>query len=295
MLTNEGYVQTPDGLRLFFRQIGAGPAVFLPNGFHLFDDFQHLADHRTLIFYDVRHRGHSDRIAGAAAGIPQDAEDLETLRRHFALDAVEVIAHSYTGLIAVVHATKYPAHSKRLVLIGPMQHDLAKQYPAHLTGNDATLTAVLGQLAMLRNEPRLPDPQAQCEKFWSILRPVYVVDPANASRVHWGRCELPNERNAMQYWGESVLPSIQKLQFSRESLAAAQADTLIVHGTRDRSSPYGGGRDWAMMLPNARLVTIENAAHAPWIENPPAVFEAIKEFLSGRWPESAKKVESLEP
>src|SRR5437667_10930358 len=39
---------------------------------------------------------------------------------------------------------------------------------------------------------------------------------------------------------------------------------LTVHGTKDRSSPYGGGREWALMLPNARLLTIENVAHAPW-------------------------------
>src|SRR5262249_39761348 len=161
-------VAAPDGLRLFFKQVGTGPAVLLPNAFHLFDDFQTLADERTLIFYDVRHRGHSDRVPGAAAGIPQDAEDLETLRQHFGIAQLEVIAHSYAGLIAVVHATKYPAHVKRMILIGPMQHDLAKQYPAHLTGADAVLTGVLGQLAELRNAPRLEDPQAQCEKFWSI-------------------------------------------------------------------------------------------------------------------------------
>lgn len=34
------------------------------------------------------------------------------------------------------------------------------------------------------------------------------------------------------------------------------------------------------MLPNARLVTIDNAAHAPWVEAPDEVFGAIDEFLS---------------
>ncbi len=33
------------------------------------------------------------------------------------------------------------------------------------------------------------------------------------------------------------------------------------------------------MLPHARLVTIENAAHAPWIEAPDVVFGAIESFL----------------
>jgi len=42
-----------------------------------------------------------------------------------------------------------------------------------------------------------------------------------------------------------------------------------------------------------RIVTIENAAHLPWIEAPEKVFGPIKTFLDGAWPEAAHKVESL--
>ena len=62
---------------------------------------------------------------------------------------------------------------------------------------------------------------------------------------------------------------------------------------RDRSAPYGGGREWAMMLPDARLVSIENAGHAPWVENPELVFGWIRTFLDGEWPEAAEKVTSI--
>jgi pimeloyl-ACP methyl ester carboxylesterase len=34
------------------------------------------------------------------------------------------------------------------------------------------------------------------------------------------------------------------------------------------------------MYPNARLVTVENSAHAPWIEDPRAVVGSIQAFLS---------------
>ncbi|HEY7284743.1 MAG TPA: hypothetical protein VH497_04815, partial [Vicinamibacterales bacterium] len=53
-------------------------------------------------------------------------------------------------------------------------------------------------------------------------------------------------------------------------------------------SPYGGGLDWAASLGNARLLTVENAAHAPWIEAPDLVFGAIRTFLDGSWPTSAE-------
>jgi hypothetical protein len=46
-----------------------------------------------------------------------------------------------------------------------------------------------------------------------------------------------------------------------------------------------------MMLPEARLVTVEGAAHAPWIEAPEKVFAAVRSFFDGSWPEGAEKVE----
>jgi hypothetical protein len=51
---------------------------------------------------------------------------------------------------------------------------------------------------------------------------------------------------------------------------------------------------WTLMLPDARLVTIEDAAHAPWIEAPEKMFGAVRMFLGGRWPERSEKVASLE-
>jgi len=65
---------------------------------------------------------------------------------------------------------------------------------------------------------------------------------------------------------------------------------LIIHGVKDRHAPYGGAREWAIGLPDARLVTIHDAAHMPWIEAPDAVFNSIATFLGGAWPEAALRI-----
>ena len=98
----------------------------------------------------------------------------------------------------------------------------------------------------------------------------------------------------MKYWGAYIVPSLQSLNLTTADFAKAQAPVLTIHGRKDRSAPYGGGREWALRLPNARLVTVDEAAHAPWIENPDQVFGAITTFLNGAWPE-AEEVQSLEP
>jgi hypothetical protein len=44
------------------------------------------------------------------------------------------------------------------------------------------------------------------------------------------------------------------------------------------------------MLPNARLITVENAGHMPWIEKPGEAFDALQTFLDGAWPSTAVRL-----
>jgi proline iminopeptidase len=292
------YVTSEDGVRLFVQKLGNGPnAVLIPNRVYLFDAFKAFADRHTLVFCDPRNRGRSDHISDRSKlerGVHHDVDDLETVRRHFGIDRADLIGHSYMGVIVALYAMKYPDHVGRVVQIGSMAPDCATQYPAHLTNMDATLGEVMARLGELNKERQALDPQEFCRKFWSILRVIYVADPADADRVGWEPCDLPNEMNFMTQWNEHVLPSIQNLKLTAEVLSKATAPVLAIHGRKDRSSSYGGGRDWALRLPDARLVTVDNAAHVPWIEDPDRVFGAIETFLGGAWPETAEKVESLD-
>jgi len=295
--TEEGYLMTEDGLRLYYKRAGCGPATLIPNGLYLFDDFNQLADRRTLIFYDVRNRGLSDGVADRRKlelGILNDVHDLDAVRRHFDLCEIDLVGHSYMGLMIVLYALNYGRYVRRLIQIGAMQPVARTQYPSHLTGNDSTVADVLARLAQLQQNPGSVDPEQRCVNFWSVLRELYVVEPSDVGRIKWGRCDLPNERNFRKYWSEMILPSIQKLTFTPEELARVTHPVLTIHGERDRSSPYGGGRDWATRLPNARLVSIRNAAHAPWIESPGVVFGAIESFLAGAWPDNSCTVLSLD-
>jgi proline iminopeptidase len=297
MLPNEGYLTTDAGVRLFFQTIGqAGPPIVIPNGFYLIGDFSRLAAKRTLIVYDVRNRGRSDPIADAsllAGGIENDVADLEAVRRHFAIDRLDVIGHSYIGMMVTMYAMKHPDRVNRVVSIGPMQPYAGKEYPPVLTAADSVLGEVLAKLGQMQKETQPTDPEERCRKFWSILRTIYVTNPDDAWRVNWERCDLPNERNALKYFNESILPSIRRLAFTAKDLAGASSPILIVHGRRDRSAPYGGGREWALILANARLVSVPDGGHAPWIEAPDSVFQSISTFLDGGWPAGAEQVEAL--
>lgn len=291
MPSNEGFVPMPDGVRLFYQITGGGPEIIFPNGLCYADDFAPLRNEFTLISYDLRNRGRSDSSGG---DINSDVEDLEAIRRHFGIERMNLIGHSYIGLLVALYAARFPDNANRVVQIGPMEPEPGTQYPPHLMNADGVMQQVFAKLAPLYAEAATADPVELCRKFWSILGPLYVVNPADAARIAWGRCELSNERTFMQHFQSTILPSIQKLKIGEE-LRHLKARVLTIHGRKDRSAPYGGGRQWAMMLPDARLVTIADAAHAPWIEAPDMVFDAIRTFFAGSWPETAEAVTALNP
>lgn len=289
----EGYIFVEDGVRLFFRKVGStGSTVVIPNGLYFFDEFKQFADSHILLFYDVRNRGFSDSVTDASKlsrGIHRDVDDLEVLRKHFNLDRMNLLAHSYIGLMIGLYAVRHPARVNRLLQIGPSQPDTSTQYPPDLMNADSVLQEAFAQIGELQKQGRSDDPEEACKQFWSILRFIYVANPADAQKIQWGRCELANERNSLKYFNQFLLPSLQNVHLSVQDLKDIKAPSLIIHGKKDRSAPYGGGRDWASMLPNARLLTIENAAHVPWIEAPDIVMPAIRTFLDGHWPDAAQK------
>jgi proline iminopeptidase len=292
-MPRDGYAQTADGLRLCYRAVGSGGRIVLvPNGFHMLDAFGPLARARTIVFYDVRSRGLSDAATNdtqRARGIHHDVDDVDVMRVHLGADRVDLIGHSYVGVTVALYAMRFPAHTRRVVQIGPMAPGAPRDYPPHLTNQDGTLAATFAAIRDLEKERAHLDPVAFCRKFWSLLGVIYVVNPADANRVVWSRCELPNERGGMKYWMGSILPSIQALALTDDDVARATAPVLTIHGRQDRSSPYGAGRDWVTLLPNARLLTIDNAGHVPWIEAPDKTLGAVDTFLDGDWPDAAEQ------
>jgi pimeloyl-ACP methyl ester carboxylesterase len=295
MTSTRDHVAADDGTRLFVQRAGERDGGERPllvlNGFYLFDDFAWLAGSRAVIGLDLRNRGRSEWVrdpSKLARGVQQDIDDIEAVRRHLGLDELDLLAHSYAGLVAILYAVRHPSRVGRIVQIGPMPPDSGAEYPEELKNHDDVLREFYQAAGALQQQRGALSPREMCQETWTLLRRLYVYDPANAGRLrHWEACDLDTELDFSRYWSEALLPSIQRLELGEADVAPMTMPVLVVHGREDRSAPYGGGRDWARLLPNARLLTVERAAHAPWIEAEEEVFGAVRVFLAGEWPERA--------
>lgn len=65
----------------------------------------------------------------------------------------------------------------------------------------------------------------------------------------------------------------------RATISDIAVPTLVVHGDRDRLVPLSAAAYLATQLPRARLVTVMDAGHAPFLSDLPRVRQALTEFL----------------
>ncbi len=284
---DEDYVQTSDGVRLFYEKSGSGAStLILPGRLFLYPDFQFLEERFTVIASDMRNRGRSDFVQdGSLLTLEHDVQDLEAVRRHFGVERFSTVGYSYLGKMVVIYALRHPERVERIVLIGPVPMALATEYPDELRNDDRDqVLDAKGRekLRRLREENfHLEQPEKYCEEEWLVTRVLLLGDPANAEKLGAGNCSMPNEwptnfaRHLFHHFG-----SMSRFDLTPSDVEGLRHPVLIIHGTKDRNAPYGAGREWAQSLPNARLLTAEYAAHQVWVDRP-EVLAQIREFLEG--------------
>jgi pimeloyl-ACP methyl ester carboxylesterase len=67
----------------------------------------------------------------------------------------------------------------------------------------------------------------------------------------------------------------------RRTSASIQVPTLVIHGSTDSAVPIEKGKAMAERIPGARFKEIAGSGHAPPLERPEPVTEALVEFLAG--------------
>jgi pimeloyl-ACP methyl ester carboxylesterase len=293
----EGYVTADDSLRLYYRIAGSGAqTVIVPASLFLYRDLSALASGRRMIFYDMRGRGKSDRVADSThITIQWDVRDLETVRKHFNVERFTPIGWSYLGLMVMMYAADHPDRVERIIQMGPVPRKYGTVYPRELTAADLPPipdSAGRAEIERLRrSELAVQNPEEHCRHEFALIRAGLVGDPGLASRAP-DVCEYPNEWpvNFGRHIRFQFVGSIVPLDIPWETFSRITVPVLTIHGTRDRNAPYGSGREWASRLPNARLLTVPGAGHVAWIDKPALVFGAMETFLKGEWPPEAERV-----
>ena len=291
---SEGYVATPDGARLFYRIVGrggdtiiavhGGPGVDLES---IAGDFAPLAERHTVIFYDQRGAGRSTLPTDPSTlNASQQIEDLDAVRRHFGLESVILVAHSYGPLLAATYALAHPEAVTRMVFFGPVPPflgDFWQRYGASLAERlDSAQMAGLSDA-----NRRLADPSADtrqaCRDYWAIGMIPRLAEPDRTlPLIRSDLCASDPEgiRYGLTVTNGAVMASYGEWDL-RADLGGLDVPTLVVHG-EEESIPMDMVEEWATSLPQGRLLRVPRAAHFVYAERPELVWPAVEAFLDGR-------------
>jgi proline iminopeptidase len=288
--SEEGFIDAEGGAKLYYRKVGAGPVTIIaPLDYIFHDELQQFADIATVVTYDPRNRGRSNRVDVQSMSASQDVRDLEAVRAQLKIGKFMPIGYSYLGKVVLMYAAAHPDHVRRVVQLGPAGNVPDTAPPQSSNQELGVPETDLAKLTALSAATPKASAQELCEAQWNVSRYRYVGNPAHASRLV-SPCAFENER--MESFGAAfavLWPTVQQ-PMSDEDVKKITMPVLTIHGTKDRNSPYRSGREWAQVLPDARLFTIEGGAHASWADDPVAVYGAIRHFLRGEWPLGSVKV-----
>lgn len=277
----EGFVEIGE-VQLYYKSLGRGEPVLVVHGgpglnhTYFLPQMRELARSHRLIFYDQRACGRSTgNFAEDEISIARFVDDIEALRQSFGIDKLNLMGHSWGGLLVMHYAITYPQHLRSLLLVNSVGASSASQQEGDRARRSRFTSAdSLEQQEILRSAAFVRgDPQAIARLLRLNLR-LSFYDRAMIDSL---RLEIP----------ASFIEHSGLLQFLRKDLSnfsiydrlrSVPCPTLIVHGDHD-VIPESIPRQLQSVIGRSRLVVLENCGHFPWIEAPEPFFREIREFL----------------
>ncbi|MGD8428403.1 MAG: alpha/beta fold hydrolase [Balneolaceae bacterium] len=259
------FCTAPDGVQIAYSTSGDGPPIVRVANWlthldmdwksaiwsHWFQEFSH--DH-TLVRYDMRGSGLSDRNVKEQS-IEVWVRDLHSVIIDLDLDQFILLGHCQGGAISIAYAACFPERVKKLILFdtytcGALVHGAPKKQKHEAQalaqmievgwGHEATaFRKVFADLLM---------PEASDEhRNWLAELQRKSVSPKMASRLWTAFHEIDVREQAKQI----------------------EVPTIIFHVTGDRLVPFEEGRKLAGLIDHARFIPLEGNNHI-LLENEPA-------------------------
>jgi pimeloyl-ACP methyl ester carboxylesterase len=263
------------GLRLRCWDGGNGPAVVLVHGIgasleYLRYTVPALIDRHRVVAVDLPGCGFSER--GPDLPTLEEAADLLAgLLDALAIDQASFVGNSMGGLVALEVALRSPTRVDRLILSDSAGLGREVSLFWRLAALPVLGTALieLNRRSALLGGPNLFfDPRSEPE----------IVERCRswAGRSDLTRTIVCAARQGLDLIGQR--PEITRLHRLPELLAP----TLIVWGARDWVIPQSHGEKANRLIPDSRLVVLDNCGHCPQLEQPHEFNRVAREFLAPR-------------
>ncbi len=274
------------GVRVRCYVAGTGPAVLLVHG--LFTDHrvwrpvaERLAKDFRVIVPELPGAGESEKPTRYAFTRDALAETLVDLLAGLSVPRAHVVGHGLGGLVALTLAADRPEFVDRLAVVSTVAVEAPQSFRTRLAA-----VPVLGPFVFKQVYGR------------SVLHGYFRGDVfAPGFRYDGALLDAWYDTFAMPEARECQYQMLTRAQTDVSALGPrlpkVRTPALVLWGDRDPRVPITVGQRLAHELPAGRMEVIENAGHAPPLEQPEATADALRRHLAIPLPDRARR--SVEP
>lgn len=277
----EGYVQN-GAHSLYYKTVGTGDPIVVLHGGPGFDHRQFLpfiwdlAEDHQVILYDQRGTGlSSGPVDSASINIDTFIDDIEAIRKSFGIEKMNLLGHSWGGILAMHYSLRHEDKLKSLILCSTSATaesfpEMRATYEANRESGDAELLEKIYQSEGYQNG----DP-AEVEKFWRVYFKPYFPDQCFVDLM-----DLHFTENTIKYSGEvagHVFRSIGEFDL-HEDLKKLQCPTLIIHGDADPMH-FKYAERIHESIAGSELVIAQDAGHWLFVDGVDVFRTSILDFL----------------
>jgi class 3 adenylate cyclase/pimeloyl-ACP methyl ester carboxylesterase len=273
------FFSAPDGVQLAYSMVGQGPPLMKTGNWmtHLEYDlespiwrhlYREMTKDRTLIRYDARGNGLSDRTVD---DISFDAflSDLEAVVEASGIDRFALFGISQGCAVSIAYAVRHPERVTHLLLYGGYAVGWSKRARSAAQKDEDAAMLTLMRLGWGKENP------AFRQLFTSLFIP-----GATKEQADWF--------NELQRITVSPDVAVRIFEATGETdvtalLPHVRVPTLVMHARDDARVPFDAGRRMAAGIPGARFVTLQGRNHL-FLETEPAFgqfLEQTRAFLAG--------------
>lgn len=263
------YCDVSTGVRLYYEEFGEGePVVFICGGqaTHKLWGSQVAAlarEFRTVTF-DWRGTGSSDKPRSGYT-IETAASDVGALMDGLGIASATLVGHGLGSHLALLTADARPQAVNGLFLAAA-----APWMSGERDGQVGGLPEDFLRFVTSQQGRSVPYPETCFElgDKWLFHK------PQSRGIDQWA---MEQALDWPQYVLESYAGSLRRIDH-RERLPRISCPAVIAQGRHDRKQRYEGAIHLASAMPHARLVTFENSAHMPMVEETGAFNTTLLDF-----------------
>lgn len=284
MLKTRGKKQI-NGTELYCNIIGDGtPIVILHGGpgldhTYLLPQMERLAKHHTLIFFDQRACGRSSMdVDTNSLTMSNLIDDIEGVRKVFHLKKINLMGHSWGGLLAMRYAVEYPENLGSLILVTttPASSELRRASLRIMEERVSKADSAARVALMKTDDFKERTPKAMAEFFRILFKgSFYRPELADSLTLKFGP-SYPISSRLMQHLSKDKTAMDYDLH---PQLGRINCPTLIIGGDFDQVPPETNQRIHEG-IKGSEYILLKNCGHFPYIEKPDEFFGAIRSFMT---------------